>query len=757
MIFAVLALTSATVRVEAAVAQGKLHERFYVKHESRWAEIASSDGLTQGPLSIKGPGGEVLVGKVQNLARDGDRLVEDLRGDGWTVRRTMQAVGDAGWIRVTSRLVPDGSLSLHSFADSFRATLPPAWSYSPSVGGFNPDGQYKAPLILAQTGHSAFGIVPDVLTLRRASLKRCNHALDLNVPGAATLSTGFIPAKQAYHTVFKEDLDRTWTADEPIENSYYLYVAGNAPAGEAYREPVRFHWRQFGRAALPKAADEQAGTDPKYLACRLWDEWRLTVWEHESRDSWLTVPMPDASVGGAVSMLRAHRPKPSVYLGAWFNSLRTAYGMALYARRVGSSELLGLAGQTLNLALKAPGREGAFKCFAVPDDKPGKVFWGAGDGAGNSVTSGYLGFDMSWTAYWMLKWHEAGLPGSAAVIRRCTGLADFLIARQKPDGFLPTRFDEGGHVQESLSANVRAESGPVVRFLFALYRANGDARYLNAAKRGLAYLDRGVVPERKWYDFETFWSCSPRLIALDDRTQQWPANNLALIHAVAAYLEAYQITHEAQYLTKGEALLDYLFLYQQSWTNPALENLSGPGMLLGGFTTQNSDGEWSDARQSLAGEVVMDYYRATGKVEYLERGVEALRAQFPISPSENWAHAAYGAKAGVSSFHWGTGSGLAGIEIEEDYLRDAVCDVAAQSCVGVNGLNVTGWKIARDSIELQMDSPYRWDRKPVIAFHRTNGDREYRVSVNGNPAERFAGRQLEIGVPVAIPHNKGDE
>ena len=32
----------------------------------------------------------------------------------------------------------------------------------------------------------------------------------------------------------------------------------------------------------------------------------------------------------------------------------------------------------------------------------------------------------------------------------------------------------------------------------------------------------------------------------------------------------------------------------------------------------------------------MDYYRATGKVEYLERGVAALRAQVPISPSENW-------------------------------------------------------------------------------------------------------------------------
>ena len=452
-------------------------------------------------------------------------------------------------------------------------------------------------------------------------------------------------------------------------------------------------------------------------------------------------------------MVRSHRPKPSVYLGAWFNSLRTAYGMALYARRTGNKESMELAQQTLNLALKAPGRDGAFKCFAVPNDADGKVFWGAGDGAVVSVSSGYLGFDMSWTGFWMLKWREAGLPGGEAIIERATRLANFLIAAQRLDGSLPTRFDEGGKVQEELSTDVRAETAPVVRFLFALYSATDDARYLNAAEKALSYISQDVAPERKWYDFETFWSCSPRLAAKDNRTEQWPANNLALIHAVAAYLEAFQITHRAAYLTKGEALLDYLLLFQQSWTNPVLENLSSPVMLLGGFTTQNSDGEWSDARQSLAGEVILNYYRATGKAEYLERAVEALRAQFPISPSENWAHTAYGHKAGISSFHWGTGSGLAGIEIEEDYLHDAVCDVTARRCVGVNGLNVTDWKIKGDRIELQMNSPYHWPGKPVIAFHHTNTNREYRVSVNSNAPESFLGKQLEVGVPVAAALN----
>jgi len=65
----------------------------------------------------------------------------------------------------------------------------------------------------------------------------------------------------------------------------------------------------------------------------------------ESPEEWLTVPMPDGSPEGAVSMLRAGKPRRSVYLGAWFNSLRTSYGMALYARRTGDNKLLALASQ----------------------------------------------------------------------------------------------------------------------------------------------------------------------------------------------------------------------------------------------------------------------------------------------------------------------------------------------------------------------------------------------------------------------------
>ena len=743
-----VSLSGPAIRVTVSIGPTGVTEQYWVKRGPAWVMIAKSDGRTAGPSTV-GEFAGVQQSRTQTVAKEGDAIVERFHGDGWSLNRTIRTDGSHGWLHVTSVLQPERPLTMHSFADTFQATFKPTWSYSPSVGGFNPDAKYKAPLILVQSGPIAFGIVPDLLALNREVLQRCNHAIDLNVPGKTALSVGFIPSRQAFHTVFKEDLDRSWAADAAVENSYYIYLSASSPVNQAYREAVRFHWERFGRVEQARAADEQSGTAPRYQRCGLWEDWRKAVWDVESPEEWLKVQMPDGSIGGAVSMLRARKPLPSVYLGAWFNSLRTSYGMALYARRVGNTKLLGLAEQTLNLALKAPGPDGAFKCFAVPVDAS-KAFWGAGDGAGTSVSSGYLGFDMSWTGYWMLKWQEAGLPGGDLVLGRCKRLADFFLSRQRGDGWLPTRFDESGAVDENLAFDVRAETAPVVRFLFELYKVGGENRYKEAALKGLAYVDREIVPDRKWYDFETFWSCNPRVDTFDDRTQQWPANDLALIHAPEIYLQAYQATHQAHYLAKGEAVLDYLLLYQQSWTNPVIENLTSKAQLFGGFTTQNSDAEWSDARQSLAGEVLIDYYRETGNPEYLERGIGALRAQFPISPSENWAHQGYGNKGSVSSFHWGAGSGMAGIELEEDLLRDAICDLPAGRCAGVNGLNILDSSINGKRIVLKVESPYVWHHAPIFIFRGANPGDTYSLSINGSEPRSYAGKQLAAGVPVEI-------
>jgi hypothetical protein len=732
------------VMVRAEISEGKLREHYFARNDASWIEVAS----TETPTSLKLAQGPSDLGNALRLSISDQSLVEELAVGSNRIVRKLTLQGKASWLTVATRLEPSGPLELREFSDHFKFRQKPDWSFSPSVGGFNPDAQYKAPLILVQAGRIALGIVPDVNKLSRSELSRCNHVLDLNVPAGPALAVGFVPARLASHSVYAFDSNRVWTTAAAIENNYYLLVTASAEPFEAYREAVRFHWEHFGRMEQIHAADQQRGTDERYRS--LWDDWREMVWSQQSTQMWISVALPDGSLGGGV---RTHRwgPGPSVYLSSWFNTLRTSYGMALYARSTGQAELLGLASQTPELALKAPGHDGAFKCIAVPGTNDNPTLWAAGDGSGSSTKDGFLGYDMCWTGYWLLKWRAAGLPASNRVLPRCRDLAEFMIARQLPDGMLPTRFAENGSVEKDLSKTVKAETGPVALFLLELYAQDPDPSYLRAARRGLEFLEKEVVPQRQWYDYETFWSCSPRTPQLDERSQQWPANNLALSQTVAAFLLAYKATGELRYLKQGEALLDYLLLFQQCWTNPRLEKLSSTAMLLGGFTTQNSDAEWSDARQSQCANILLDYYRATGKIEYLERGVAALRAQFPISPSENWAHVGYGAKAGVSSFHWGTGSGMAGIEIEEDYLHDAVVDVASGRGVGVNGLNIEECQIKNGNVQLTFSSPFRWKRPPLVVFHQTERARLYHIKSNGVEIDSWRGEDLEKGVSLPLP------
>ncbi len=764
------------ISIEIQVKNGSLTEKYFVQQGDKWIEVAASRGESVGAVSMRDSSNQIIEGNFVKMWQDDESsITEELSIGGYRILRKLK-VADDGLLYVTTRLENENPKNLHSFFDRFSFSQNSDWSYAPSIGGFIPDAYYKAPVVMCQSNSSAFAIVPDLNHLNKENLERCNHFMSLNLPEGQLLSVGYAPTKLVAHSVYAENKFGNWNPDTNLENSYFLLLTGEAEKQQAYRRIVRLHWDQFGRSEQVYAADQQAGNTETYeQKMTLWDSWRPVVWEQETPKLWLDIPLTDGSLGGGVKTLR-WGPGPSVYLSSWFNSMRTAFGMALYARRTNNSELMELAAQTVNLALKSPGIDGAFKCIAVPVKEDQSVVWGAGDGNGGSTGEGFLGYDMSWTAYWLLRWHEAGLPHRDGILARCRDLAQFFIDRQKQDGLIPTQFDKYGDVKEDLSRMVKAETGSAALFLLQLYKQDTQQQYLNAAERALLFLEESVIPPRQWYDYETFWSCSPRTIPYCEITGQWPANNLALSQTVEAFLLAWEITKNSQYLDAGEAVLDYLLLYQQCWTHPLIGGFESKAALLGGFTTQNSDAEWSDARQSQIGNILMDYYRATGKIEYLERGVAALRAQFPISPYENVAHTGYGSRPstpkyvgriaavepwfsynrfpekirGVSSFHWGTGSGMSGIEMEEDFLRDVVVDVTASHGIGVNGTNVTECKTDKDNIYLKINSPFQWKRKPVIIFHNINGGDRFRLIINDKDSGIYTVKEMEAGVSVDI-------
>ena len=47
---------------------------------------------------------------------------------------------------------------------------------------------------------------------------------------------------------------------------------------------------------------------------------------------------------------------------------------------------------------------------------------------------------------------------------------------------------------------------------------------MDAASKIVPFLKKEILPENKWYDYETFWSCSPKSIPFDEITGQNHAN-----------------------------------------------------------------------------------------------------------------------------------------------------------------------------------------------------------------------------------------
>jgi hypothetical protein len=345
---------------------------------------------------------------------------------------------------------------------------------------------------------------------------------------------------------------------------------------------------------------------------------------------------------------------------------------------------------------------------------------------------------MSWTAYWMLRWAEDLTPERREeVLRFVRPYGDFLVREQLPSGVIPSWYGTDLKPRAEFR-EFNAETTASALLLVALGSMTGEHRYTDAAVRAMQFVSDEVVPRQRWFDFETYLSCARKDYGFFDRwTSQYPQNNLAEIQAPQAWLSLYRATGKREYLERGTNSLDYLLLTQQVGSPPMFTP-----KLLGGFTTQNTDAEWSDARQSYAAMVLFDYFRATGEFEYLERAVAAARATFAVAPWENWAHTGYVDEHGaLTGFHWGTGSAMTSVEMMSPMLGDGYIDVAEGRGVGFDECSIRDVHVSSDRIEFQLDSEAK-GRLFVLRFGHVDAAKTYRISWNGGVERRVEGRIL---------------
>jgi hypothetical protein len=754
--FAAETLTGPAIKVEVSAGRDHPLETVLIRQDDTWvAVLAASPSVfvhaDQGlrPCSLDSAG-----------AIAGGLLLSGECGVGKFEQRIL-LTADSDVLRVSTRLHLRDNVTLHSVEDRYDF-LPPrhahedehtgpldfVWSQNikSEADDLIPTNGFKSPAVMMQQGSVFVALLPQ-LNERHPEVR----ALDLDVTSGLRpwLSYGAIASEPHDHSYFRRDIHAKLA---PIANTVeyqYSIVVLSQPARLGYRRVVRLLWKQSGHPALLASGDEQKNILRPEL--NSFESWQEEAWHTYADSIYRSFRCGERTCGTLASNRNFQgdwqHPAPDAWFNAWFQTVRTAYGWYLHGRATGDTAMMAKAESVLNLALSSPRKDGAFATIYLLDTKK----WLPGDGWASYADS-YHSFSMSWTAYWMLRWAEDLTPDrKPEILNFVRSYGDFLVAHQQPNGVIPSWYEAGTLQPRSEFKEFNAETAPSALLLAELGKVSGDQRYIAAAERGMDFIAREVIPRQRWFDFETFLSCARKDYSFYDHwTAQFPQNNLAEIQAPQAMLLLFQITGKREYLERGTEMLDYLLMTQQVWNNPQFSPY-----LLGGFTTQNTDAEWSDARQGYAATVLADYYQATGNVEYLERSVAAARSTFSVAPWENWAHTGYIDQPGaLTGFHWGTGSAMTTVEILKPKLGDALIDVAATQGVGFDQCTLTVVQVRSGLIAFNISSSNQ-KRDFLVRFRGLDATQQYRVSWNGGDAQLMDGAKLSLdGLLVSIQQEK---
>lgn len=676
------------------------------------------------------------------------RLISLRRGERWF--RVVMRDSVAG-VHEFSRL-----LSTYSFVgggDAPGAPGQPDFLWAPQLrpdsSDVIADHTFRSPGLMIQRENSFAALIPDVELIQ--PWRSIETAADLQAPGGAApfVSYGAMNWCTRSHTFYTHsDAMTTQLDDSRFRYGYLLYLRADAPPREGYRDVVRLDWERWGRKNLRRGGGPQSEPFRAYVQ-KAWGEYLPRILLRTTYE------------GKNVALLTQGRlawsnrlPAPAnndCWFNVWFNALRTAYGMELHARASGDSALDRTAREVLTLALAAPQHGGIAPSIFYRDSTGGHWVndqaWGGIDGGRN-----YAMFHNAWTGIWLLAWADLIPDRRDEIIRYVQRFGDFLTRQQRSTGVIPSWYDPSDLLPVNTFRDENAETAGAAYFLAELYRRTREVRYLTAAERAAAYVVREIFPHQKWFDFETFFSCSRKPVGFfDPYTRQYPQNTLSMHQAAEAFLSLWSLTGKSDYLKEGRSVLDYLCLYQQVWSPPWLSR-----ELFGGFGVQNSDGEWSDARQGYFATTLMRYFEATGEREYFERAVAALRSMFslfesPDSPrtAENYAHSARDRPGGVTGIHWGTGSSVTSIHLLEQRYGGAYVNVAGGWGCGIDGCTVGSVEVEGRQIRFSLRDDVKSPRSIRITFGGLDGG-QYRVSIGGKETGTWSSSNLEKGIAFSL-------
>ncbi len=772
------------------------------------------------------PLGEVDI-EPEVYAEDGAlRFLSE--GEGYRVRSVIQPQDGDPIFHVVHELEAVKPIELRRLFDTFDFVAAPSREHAESLDyAFVPhlrprkgmvigDHVFRSPALIFRREDLLLALVPDLELLSESYRTQGMRAfLDMVATGGENHSPRFAFGLGRYrvkgHVYFQNDFFHGYRleAGTRVKMGYYLFICKGG-----YREGdvVSYIWDRFGRPMLEKPEPQVVSLD-EYAGAALSRIFKkddlFHSFQHEGQHCGGSVAIYMVRRRGVklMSKRKAQRflkfqnlffhlmqwglhwvcrypwgtkflekwilslgPKtlPQILFQSWYNNLRSAYGAYWYGLKWGDEKLKDSALRVKNLALVAPDEGGAFPavCYFYKDG----IEWCKGTKAFEHVDY-YHTADCSTTAYHLLQWYR-DLEMDPRILGRCTHYGEFLLRIQLPSGAIPAWvLPKDQEAEEFVALPELKESASTAcssMFLVLLYQVTGKKDYLEAAKRAAEFLEKEVIPPQKWFDYETFYSCSRRNPDTFNRyTATYRQNTMSMYWAAETLRLLFEATGEEKYLSLGRAVLDHLCLYQQVWDPPFLSINA-----FGGFGVMNTDGDWNDARQGIIAPVLMDYYRATGERQYMERGIAALRASFTtmylednraVAPgnlggipdhetgsiAENYGHFGYDHRTpGFLESDWGPGSAGFAAAYADMHYGGVYIDLDRGHAFGINGCRVKELKVEKDSVEIEVE---RQLSKPFPLRCRlvTSKAGKWSVVINGvsfgqkNPKEMADGLVIE--------------
>ncbi|QHT63172.1 hypothetical protein GXP70_26545 [Paenibacillus lycopersici] len=528
---------------------------------------------------------------------------------------------------------------------AFRPTFHWAPHLTPTDNHIVDQHSFRSPALIAHDADRWLAVVPDLDMMLGGTPVR--WYMDMNARDNR-LTLGMSRYQVTEHVLYEKDSGAAYPQGTVEFGFYVLTGEGEAYTDNPWRPVLELLWNRWGSPLFRQGEPVGHPLEPYVDHAYNWafNTWKDAVWQQFELDG-RTVGAPVFIVNVTQSPnypgVVNEREFRSVWNQAWFSSLRSASGMYRYGQEKGSREDLERARMAKELALSAPQREGFFPAVIATEMERivvegktvnrskgwGTAFWGNSNR--NPVTrdsreAPYHVLDMSFTSLLMLRWYEE-LEKDERLLAYAVRYGDALLGLQDERGFFPAWLDPNTLKPLAVLAD-SPETSMSVTFLLKLHEMTGSETYLTAALNAMDVVAEEIVPAGRWEDFETYWSCSSygsgHLVDRKvERNNMYKQCNFSIFWTAEALLAAYRLTGDSRYLRLGERCLDELLMSQASW-QPSYIYVSA----LGGFGVMNCDGEWNDARQSLFAELIIEYGKQTGRQEYIERGLAALRCAF---------------------------------------------------------------------------------------------------------------------------------